>query len=180
MILDAVAADADHLDPLFAQRFQIVAKGASLLGAAAGHVAGIEVDDDDLLADVIGRLPRLALIVDAFEDRSCVADVEHDLAAFGVDGTGVLGPGAAEGQEQRGQNESDSLARIYPPRNRTLFKETPMNFARTESRRTGSHRMLIIGGGGNRSRGSEYDVGERRLRTLDTLDELVKPQLALG
>ena len=95
---DGVAGNADDFDTLGGQFLVIVAKRTSLLGASAGEVGRVEVDHEDLLADMIDRLPRLALIVDAFEHGGVVAHLQ-----FGGAGEADGGEGGQQGRDELGQ-----------------------------------------------------------------------------
>src|SRR5262249_13827524 len=104
VVVHRVAADADDLDALAGQFVAVVAEAACLHGAAAGAVGGVEVDDDDLFADVVGRLPGLALVVLGLEGRGRVADLE-----VGLVGRGQV---AAGGQDQ-GQGEQTQSCQYF-------------------------------------------------------------------
>src|SRR5262249_32095201 len=75
------------------QRLVIVAEAAGLRRSATGESGREEVDHDDLLPDVIGRLPGLAAVVGALKGRSLVADLQ------------LLGGRAAEEQGKGGAGE---------------------------------------------------------------------------
>src|SRR5579871_219679 len=76
MIPDGITADPHYFHPFVGKCFHIVAEAACLLGAPRSQVGGIEVDDDRLLAEVVRRLPRLALIVNALKNGSLVANFQ--------------------------------------------------------------------------------------------------------
>ena len=57
MCLDGVTADSHHFDVLAGEFRHVIAEATGLLGASASKVRWIEVDNDDLLADVVRRPP---------------------------------------------------------------------------------------------------------------------------
>ena len=73
MILHGVAADPDHFDAFIGQFVHIIPVGTSLCRAAARQIGGVEIKHKNFLAHVIGGLPRIALVVGAFEDRGRIA-----------------------------------------------------------------------------------------------------------
>ena len=70
--------DPDHFDILVTQFGEVVAKSASLLSASARHIGRIEIDNQNLLADMFLALPCFALIVSDFKHRSSVANLQVD------------------------------------------------------------------------------------------------------
>jgi hypothetical protein len=76
--LDRIAAHADDFNVLVLELLLSVAIAARLLGAARRHVLGIEIDDQNLLAEVVLRLPRLPFIGLSRECGGLVAWLELD------------------------------------------------------------------------------------------------------
>ena len=80
-----------------------VAQAAGLLGAAGGFVLGIEVEQDDVLAGVVGKLPSLAVLVFAGDGGGFVA---------GLGSRGCVGCGGTGGEE-RGEDEGEERAESF-------------------------------------------------------------------
>ena len=85
-----VVADADDFDIVRLQIAHAVAEAARFFRAAAGEILRIKIQQHDFLADVIGEVERLAVLILTGERRRGVADFGH---------CGKYGGG---GKEQRG------------------------------------------------------------------------------
>ena len=106
MVHHGVAADPDDFDALLDELVHGVAEALGLVGAAGREVAGVEVDHEVLLADVVGRFPGFPLVVEALEGRRDVADLEVGRAAWGI-GLRVVGAaGGIAGRRQQTQDPS--------------------------------------------------------------------------
>lgn len=92
--LGGIKAHADHLDLLLLQVAHAVAQTARLLGAAGRLVLGIEVEQHDLLANVVGELPCLAVLILAFDARRGLTGLR---SLGGISGDG----GEGEGEQER-------------------------------------------------------------------------------
>lgn len=75
VISRGIPADSDYLDPGFLEFGLVVAECTSLGGATAGEVGGVEVEDDNVLADMVLGRPFLPSVVDGLERGHLVADV---------------------------------------------------------------------------------------------------------
>src|SRR5262249_9808086 len=151
--LGGVGADAHHLHALGLDLLEVVAEAASLGGAAAGEVRRVEVKHDDLLADVLARLPGLALVIDALERRGLVADLRplaplrgrQPAAAYQGQGRQRTGPQTHVAQTPHGRLP---LQQREPVRRRTPNRAGPL--VHITPRRRNVHRREA----GPRTRGS--------------------------
>src|SRR5262249_42037438 len=84
---------------------------------ATGHVGGVKVDDENVLADMIAQLPILALIVLCLKGRSLVADLELGFRLIGA-------PDACRGEQAGAQCGQDSHSRESHNLSPLLMKST--------------------------------------------------------
>ena len=77
MAVAGIKADSDDFHVLSFQRVDAVAEAAGFLGATWRVVFGIEIEQHNFLADVIGEFPGVAGLILAFDERSLVPDFGH-------------------------------------------------------------------------------------------------------
>src|SRR6266849_4454875 len=70
-----IAADANDHSALLAKVVYLLLEAAHLGNAIGGEVGWVEEEDDNLLADQVGGLERLASFIDAIERRGNLADL---------------------------------------------------------------------------------------------------------
>src|SRR5262245_49315668 len=77
----AVGADPDHLGAGVLQVLVLVTEGTGFLGAPRRVVLRVEVEDDGLLAAVVGQPDRATVPIRKGEIRRAIADVDSRIAA---------------------------------------------------------------------------------------------------
>ena len=77
MAVGGIKTDADNLNVVRGEIFKAVTETACFLRAAAGEILWIKIQQHDFLADEIGELEILAILVRAADERGGVAGLGH-------------------------------------------------------------------------------------------------------
>ena len=77
MAVGGIKTDADNLDVVRGEIFKAVAETARFLGAAAGEILRIKIQQHDFFSDKVGEFEILAVLIFAFKRRRGVASLGH-------------------------------------------------------------------------------------------------------
>jgi len=95
MAVGGIKTDADDLDVVRGEILKAVAEAARFLGAAAGEILRIKIQQHDFLADEVRQFKILAVLIRAGDERR------------GVAGFGHLGENGCGRNEQCGEKQFD-------------------------------------------------------------------------